>query len=51
MKLIKDKSKGTPSGYGFIEFESHEMAKNVFMTLNGQPIPNANRAFKLNWAT
>lgn len=35
VKLIRDKLKGQPVGYGFVEFPNHEIAKNVFMTLNG----------------
>lgn len=35
VKLIRDKLKGSPVGYGFVEFPNHEIAKNVFMTLNG----------------
>lgn len=38
-------------GYGFVEFPNHEIAKNVYMTLNGSPIPGTTRNFKLNWAT
>ena len=48
VKLIRDKLKGTPVGYGFVEFPNHEIAKNVFMSLNGTPIPGTQRSFKLN---
>ena len=51
MKLIRDKIKGTPVGYGFVEFQTHDVAKNVYMTLNNSPIPGTSRVFKLNWAT
>jgi RNA recognition motif-containing protein len=61
VKLIRDKIKGSPVGksililisigYGFVEFPNHEIAKNVYMTLNGSPIPGTTRNFKLNWAT
>ena len=30
VKLIRDKLKGTPVGYGFVEFPNHEIAKQVF---------------------
>jgi len=43
--------KGTPVGYGFVEFPNHDIAKNVYLTLNGSPIPGTTRNFKLNWAT
>ena len=43
--------KGTPVGNGFVEFPNHEIAKNVFMSLNGTTIPGTQRSFKLNWAS
>ena len=51
VKLIRDKLKGTPVGYGFVEFPNHEIAKNVFISLNGTTIPGTQRSFKLNWAS
>jgi RNA recognition motif-containing protein len=50
VKIIKDKMTGLPAGYGFVEFESHEMAKRVLETLNGTPVPGLNKMFRLNWA-
>lgn len=38
MKLIRDKVKGTPVGYGFVEFPNYEIAKNVYINLNGTNI-------------
>jgi len=38
-------------GYGFIEFENNETAKLVLESLNGKPIPNSTKTFKLNWAS
>jgi RNA recognition motif-containing protein len=35
VKLIRDKVKGTPVGYGFVEFPNHEIAKKVHINLNG----------------
>jgi RNA recognition motif-containing protein len=35
VKLIRDKIKGTPVGYGFVEFPNHEVAKKVHVNLNG----------------
>ncbi len=26
-------------GYGFVEFQTHDVAKNVYITLNNTPIP------------
>jgi hypothetical protein len=51
VKLIRDKVKGTPVGYGFVEFSDAQTAKEIFETLNGQPIPGSNKVFKLNWAS
>ncbi|CDW85906.1 uncharacterized rna-binding isoform 2 [Stylonychia lemnae] len=51
VKLIRDKNKGTPVGYGFVEFASHDIAKQVFQNLNGSPIPGTTKIFKLNWAS
>ena len=38
-------------GYGFVEFASPELAKEVLQNLNGKLIPNTNKTFKLNSAT
>lgn len=51
VKLIRDKMKGTPVGYGFVEFADANTAKDIFNQLNGQVIPGSNKVFKLNWAT
>jgi RNA recognition motif-containing protein len=39
VKLIKDKVKNTPVGYGFVEFPNYEIAKNVYINLNNTSIP------------
>lgn len=57
VKLIRAK-RGTPAatlntghaGYCFIEFETYDDAKSV-LALNGSPVPNTNRLFRLNWAS
>jgi len=51
IKVIRDKVTGMHQGYGFIEFESSEVAGYILQTLNGNLIPNSNKVFKLNWAT
>jgi len=51
IKIMKDKNSGTSLGYGFLEFEDKEIANNALKTLNGQPLPNSNKVFKLNWAS
>ncbi|WYZ42439.1 hypothetical protein EsH8_VI_000138 [Colletotrichum jinshuiense] len=49
VKVIRDKTSGN-AGYCFVEFASSEAASKA-LTLNGSPVPNSNRAFKLNWAS
>jgi RNA recognition motif-containing protein len=39
VKLIKDKVSNKPVGYGFVEFQDFETARDVFTTLNGKKIP------------
>jgi len=52
VKLIRDKVKGTPLGYGFVEFPDTQTAQDVFTELNGKRVPGSqNRFFKLNWAS
>ncbi|CAI2369917.1 unnamed protein product [Moneuplotes crassus] len=51
VKIIKSKVTGLPAGYGFVEFESHEMARKAKDQLNGTPIPELNKTFRLNWAS
>ena len=38
-------------GYGFLEFENKAQAKEALETLNGKPLPNSSKIFKLNWAS
>ena len=38
-------------GYGFIEFENRNQASEALEALNGKPLPNSNKTFKLNWAS
>mmetsp|Transcript_5435 Transcript_5435/g.9163 ORF Transcript_5435/g.9163 Transcript_5435/m.9163 type:complete len:121 (-) Transcript_5435:1750-2112(-) len=52
VKLIRDKAKGAPVGYGFVEFQDQRTASQVFSALNGKQIPGSkNKHFKLNWAS
>lgn len=50
VKLIRDKFSGTHAGYCFVEFANSAAAAKA-LSLNGQPIPNSQRVFKLNWAS
>lgn len=38
-------------GYGFLEFENRPQAKEALEALNGKPLPNSNKIFKLNRAS
>ena len=38
-------------GYGFLEFENKAQAREALETLNGKPMPNSTKVFKLNWAS
>ncbi|KAK3355478.1 hypothetical protein B0H65DRAFT_438720 [Neurospora tetraspora] len=49
VKVIRDRNSGN-AGYCFIEFATPEAAQKA-LNLNGTPVPNSNRAFKLNWAS
>ena len=51
VKLIRDKFNGSTAGYCFVDFESSIAASNALKNLNGQPIPNTQRVFRLNWAS
>ncbi|MCQ2817597.1 MAG: hypothetical protein MJ252_10065 [archaeon] len=49
VKIIRDKIANNP-GYGFVEFESPEIAKEVLSFLDGKLMPETNKTFKLNTA-
>ncbi|KAM9881559.1 RNA recognition domain-containing protein [Verticillium dahliae] len=49
VKVIRDKSSGN-AGYCFVEFNSTDAASKA-LALNGTPVPNSARMFKLNWAS
>ncbi|KAK4214799.1 hypothetical protein QBC37DRAFT_439931 [Rhypophila decipiens] len=49
VKVIRDRNSGN-AGYCFIEFNTPEGASKA-LTLNGTPVPNSARVFKLNWAS
>lgn len=49
VKVIRDRNSGN-AGYCFVEFASGEAAQKA-LGLNGTPVPNSNRVFKLNWAS
>ncbi|KAJ5233407.1 uncharacterized protein N7469_005173 [Penicillium citrinum] len=50
VKMIRDKFSGSNAGYCFVDFSSPPAAAKA-LSLNGTPMPNTNRVFKLNWAT
>jgi hypothetical protein len=49
VKVIRDKNSGN-AGYCFVEFQTSEAA-NKALGMNGSPVPNSTRSFKLNWAS
>ncbi|KAH8845420.1 hypothetical protein MCOR27_007737 [Pyricularia oryzae] len=49
VKVIRDRQSGN-AGYCFVEFPSSEAATKA-LGLNGSPVPNSQRVFKLNWAS
>ena len=51
IKVIRDNVTGAHQGYGFVEFESSEVATYIMQCCNGKVIPGSSRIFKLNWAT
>ena len=52
VKLIKDKVKQTPVGYGFVEFKDANTAQEIFETLNGKPnLKRPDKNYKLNRAS
>lgn len=51
VKLIRNKLTQQPEGYGFIEFINHAAAERVLQQYNGTPMPSADQAYRLNWAS
>ncbi|KAI9903729.1 hypothetical protein N3K66_000258 [Trichothecium roseum] len=49
VKVIRDKNSGN-AGYCFVEFGNPDAATKA-LGLNGNPVPNSSRSFKLNWAS
>ncbi|UKZ79806.1 hypothetical protein TrVFT333_007568 [Trichoderma virens FT-333] len=49
VKVIRDKNSGN-AGYCFVEFATPDAATKA-LGLNGTPVPNSSRQFKLNWAS
>lgn len=50
VKMIRDKFSGSNAGYCFVDFSSPQAAAKA-LGLNGTPMPNSSRPFKLNWAS
>lgn len=49
VKIIRDRVTNLPLGYGFVEFETHELAAKVLDQLKNATSPLTNRRFRLNW--
>ncbi|KAL0248943.1 hypothetical protein GEMRC1_004177 [Eukaryota sp. GEM-RC1] len=50
VKIMRSRESNICSGYGFVTFNSHEAALQA-LELNGQPIPNTNKSYRLNWGS
>ncbi|KAG8205043.1 mRNA binding post-transcriptional regulator [Trichophyton interdigitale] len=50
VKMIRDKFSGANAGYCFVDFASPAAAAKA-LAVNGTPMPNTQRPFKLNWAS
>ncbi|XP_047083701.1 polyadenylate-binding protein RBP47B'-like [Lolium rigidum] len=51
VRLIHNRITGSPEGYGFIEFISHEAAQKALQSYNGARMPGTEHRFRLNWAS
>jgi len=49
VKIIRDRHSGN-AGYCFVEFNNADAAQKA-LQLNGTPVPNTDRVFRLNWAS
>lgn len=49
VKIIRDRHSGN-AGYCFVEFSNADAAQKA-LQLNGTPVPNTDRVFRLNWAS
>jgi len=49
VKLMRLPNSNMPAGYAFIEFSTHDAARYVLNTYNGQPIRGTSVFFRLNW--
>lgn len=51
VKIVRNKATGTSEGYGFIDFGTKEAADAALRTFNGQPVPNTDQFWRLNWSS
>lgn len=49
IKVIRDKQTNVSSGYGFVEFSTHDTAQNVLDSYSGTLMPGTKKAFHLKW--
>jgi hypothetical protein len=51
VKIMRDKTSGLASGYGFLETDSYETANRILNSYSGKPIPSLpGRIYRLNWS-
>ncbi|CAH2046688.1 unnamed protein product, partial [Thlaspi arvense] len=51
VKVIRNKHTGLSEGYGFVEFDSHDVAEKVLQEFNGVTMLKSDQPFRLNWAS
>ncbi|CAH8360784.1 unnamed protein product [Eruca vesicaria subsp. sativa] len=51
VKVIRNKHTGLSEGYGFVEFESHDVAEKVLQDFNGVTMLKSDQPYRLNWAS
>ncbi|CAN7091264.1 polyadenylate-binding protein RBP47C [Brassica rapa] len=51
VKVIRNKHTGLSEGYGFVEFDSHDIAEKVLQDFNGVTMLQSDQPYRLNWAS
>ncbi|RID44983.1 hypothetical protein BRARA_I01742 [Brassica rapa] len=51
VKVIRNKHTGLSEGYGFVEFDSHDVAEKVLQDFNGVTMLQSDQPYRLNWAS
>lgn len=51
VKVIRNKHTGLSEGYGFVEFDTHDVAEKVLQEYNGATMLKSDQPYRLNWAS